>query len=135
MEARTATGFTDPGTFSGFGWLNPALVALVLTASVLVLDVLLPNLPGAQGGLVGRLTALMSGVCPQRPGHSYTLGGVQLPLEARMMGMFGGVDFRRDRAGNAWSQAYPALASSTDCSGVAARVLHDDLRWLQRPVF
>ncbi len=72
-------------------WLSPSLVALVLTALILVLDVLLPNLPGAQGGLVGRLTALMSGVCPQRPGHSYTLGGVQLPLEARMMGMFGGL--------------------------------------------
>jgi uncharacterized membrane protein len=34
--------------------------------------------------------AFMSGICPQRPGHSYTLGGVQLPLEARMVGMFAG---------------------------------------------
>ena len=43
VKARRATGFTNPSISSGFGWLNPALVALVLTASVLALDVLLPT--------------------------------------------------------------------------------------------
>ncbi len=80
-----------PGVSLDTGWLSPSLVALVLTALILALDVSLPNLPGAQNGLIGRLMAFMAGVCPQRPSHSYFLGGVQLPLEARMMGMFGGV--------------------------------------------
>lgn len=71
-------------------WLNPVIVAVFLTAGVLTLDALLPDLPGAQQGLIGRFSALMAGICPQRPSHSYTLGGIQLPLEARMMGMFGG---------------------------------------------
>lgn len=71
-------------------WLNPVMMVVLLTAGVLAFDALLPGLPGAQHGLIGRLSALMSGICPQRPSHSYTLGGIQLPLEARMMGMFGG---------------------------------------------
>lgn len=71
--------------------LNPVMVAVLLTAAVLVLDVVLPGLPGAERGLIGRLSVLMSGICPQRPSHSYTLGSVQLPLEARMLGMFGGL--------------------------------------------
>jgi len=66
-------------------------VALALTASVLLLDALLPGVSGARAGLIGRLAALMYGVCPQRPSHSYTLGGVQLPLEARLTGIFGGI--------------------------------------------
>ena len=70
--------------------LNPVIIAVFLAAGILALDALLPGLPGAQHGLIGRLSVLMSGICPQRPSHSYTLGGIQLPLEARMMGMFGG---------------------------------------------
>lgn len=71
-------------------WLNPIILAVVLTAGVLALDGLIPDLPGAERGWIGRFSLLMAGICPQRPSHSYTLGGVQLPLEARMMGMFGG---------------------------------------------
>lgn len=69
----------------------PVWIALALTAAILLLDVLLPGVPRFQGGLVGRLAALVSGVCLQRPSHSYILGGVQLPLEARLTGTFGGL--------------------------------------------
>jgi len=38
-----------------------------------------------------KLFAAMGGVCGLRPSHSYVAGGVQLPLESRMTGMYGGV--------------------------------------------
>ena len=44
----------------------------------------------APGLLPDKLMALAAGVCPQRAGHSYFLAGLQLPLEARMLGIFGG---------------------------------------------
>ncbi len=37
-----------------------------------------------------KLFAVVSGICPQRPAHSLFLEGMQLPLEARMTGIFGG---------------------------------------------
>jgi len=40
--------------------------------------------------LIDKLHALAAGVCAQRPDHSYFLGGAQLPLEARMQGIFAG---------------------------------------------
>ena len=36
------------------------------------------------------LWAIAFGLCPQRPSHSLFLGGQQMPIEARMAGMFGG---------------------------------------------
>ena len=42
------------------------------------------------GSLADKLQLLVAGVCAQRPGHSYLMGGVQLPLEARMGGIFAG---------------------------------------------
>lgn len=36
------------------------------------------------------LWAIAFGICPQRPSHSLFLGGQQMPIEARMAGMFGG---------------------------------------------
>lgn len=36
------------------------------------------------------LWAVAFGICPQRPSHSLFLGGQQMPIEARMAGMFGG---------------------------------------------
>jgi uncharacterized membrane protein len=42
------------------------------------------------GSLVGKLQAVAAGLCAQRPEHSYFMGGVQLPLEARMGGIFAG---------------------------------------------
>lgn len=44
----------------------------------------------APGPLLTKLQAAAFGVCPQRPAHSLFLGGEQLPLEARMLGIFGG---------------------------------------------
>ena len=40
--------------------------------------------------LMSILWAIAFGLCPQRPGHSLFLGGQQMPIEARMAGMFGG---------------------------------------------
>lgn len=40
--------------------------------------------------LTVKLDALAAGVCRQRPDHSYFMGGAQLPLEARMGGIFAG---------------------------------------------
>jgi uncharacterized membrane protein len=42
------------------------------------------------GSLASKLQTLVAGVCAQRPEHSYFMGGVQLPLEARMGGIFAG---------------------------------------------
>ena len=39
---------------------------------------------------MSKLRAVGFGICAQRPSHSYFLGGVQLPVEARMVGIFGG---------------------------------------------
>jgi uncharacterized membrane protein len=40
--------------------------------------------------LLSILWAIAYGICPQRPSHSLFLGGQQMPIEARMAGMFGG---------------------------------------------
>jgi uncharacterized membrane protein len=40
--------------------------------------------------LLVKLRALSFGLDPQRPAHSHFLGGIQLPLEARKMGIYGG---------------------------------------------
>ncbi len=40
--------------------------------------------------LMSFLWAIAYGICPQRPAHSLFLGGQQMPIEARMAGMFGG---------------------------------------------
>lgn len=40
--------------------------------------------------LLSVLWAIAFGICPQRPSHSLFLGGQQMPIEARMAGIFGG---------------------------------------------
>ncbi len=45
---------------------------------------------GLPGNLLEKLTLLNTGICPQRPGHSYFFEGQQMPLEARMVGIFAG---------------------------------------------
>ena len=40
--------------------------------------------------LLDKLWAIGYGICPQRASHSYFMNGQQLPVEARMMGMFAG---------------------------------------------
>ncbi len=62
--------------------------SMVLVAAVVAGDMLLPGIAPSP---IRRLMALLAGICPQRPAHSYTIAGVQLPIEARMLGMFAGV--------------------------------------------
>ena len=40
--------------------------------------------------LLSVLWAIAFGICPQRPSHSLFLGSQQMPIEARMAGIFGG---------------------------------------------
>ena len=56
----------------------------MLCAAVVLVFVLYPW-PFSQ-----KLFAVAYGIDPQRPSHTYFLGGAQLPLEARKVGMFGG---------------------------------------------
>jgi len=58
---------------------------LGLVGAVLIAFLLYP------APLPQKLFAAMGGVCGLRPSHSYFAGGVQLPLESRMTGMYGGV--------------------------------------------
>ncbi len=60
-------------------WLLPALVLAALVAFL-----------AAPAPLPRKLLLAMGGVCGLRPAHSYFAGGVQLPLEARMTGIYGG---------------------------------------------
>lgn len=55
-----------------------------------LLAVLLTTFLLAPWPLLDKLWAVGYGICPQRVSHSYFLSGRQLPLEARMMGMFAG---------------------------------------------
>ncbi len=59
-------------------------MAALAIAGLVGLLVLLP------GGLLAKVTLLNSGVCPQRPAHTYFIEGRQMPLEARMVGIFAG---------------------------------------------
>lgn len=58
------------------------LVAGAVTLGTLLLAILTP------GSLLTKLFILASGICSQRPAHSYFFEGQQLPLEARMIGIF-----------------------------------------------
>lgn len=66
----------------GGTWVN-ILLGLVLTV---LLAFLIYPAPMPQ-----KLLAAMGGVCGLRPAHSYFAGSIQLPLEARMTGIYGGV--------------------------------------------
>lgn len=79
--------------YRGFSAINVLGIMIGLALVVALLDALIPGLPARGNGPVGAWMALVSGICPQRPAHSYTLGGVQLPIEARMMGIFAGFFF------------------------------------------
>ncbi len=63
---------------------GPLLLATGAALGLLVLAIVLP------GGFLEKISWLNSGVCPQRPGHTYFFDGQQMPLEARMVGIFGG---------------------------------------------
>lgn len=56
----------------------------LLAASVLTLVV-------APWSIAEKLYAVVHGLCAQRPSHSFALGGTNLPFDARMAGIYGGV--------------------------------------------
>ena len=60
-------------------WLPPALLLAALVAFF--------SMPGP---LPHKLFLAMGGVCSLRPSHSYFAGNLQLPLESRMTGIYGG---------------------------------------------
>jgi uncharacterized membrane protein len=60
-------------------WLLPLLVLAVVMGFAL-----------APGTLPEKLLWLMGGICGLRPAHSYFAGDLQLPIEARMLGIYGG---------------------------------------------
>ena len=60
-------------------WLPPVLVSAVLLAFLAV-----------PAPLPLKLLLAMGGVCALRPTHSFFAGGVQLPIESRMIGIYGG---------------------------------------------
>jgi uncharacterized membrane protein len=60
-------------------WLLPTLILALLIVFLV-----------APGSLPRKLLLAMGGVCGLRPAHSYFVGGIQLPLEARMTGIYGG---------------------------------------------
>ena len=65
-------------------WAWPLPLTLGVTLATFGLLVGLP------GGVLNKLILLNMGVCPQRPAHSYFFEGRQMPLEARMVGIFAG---------------------------------------------
>lgn len=71
-------------------WPSSLVPPVAFVAFTLAGALWLPGLGQAPVGSIGRLAALLMGVCAQRLGHSYTLAGQQLPLEARETGIYGG---------------------------------------------
>lgn len=65
------------------GWKRWALPLLALA--------LLVGFVAAPGTLPQKLLWSMGGVCNLRPSHSYFSGDLQLPLESRMIGIYGGL--------------------------------------------
>lgn len=82
MQRKTA----DQRNASRAGQRLPfgAVFAVLFAANIVILFVLLP-LPWLQKAFL-----IASPFCPQRPAHSVFIGGQQMPIEARMFGMFGG---------------------------------------------
>jgi uncharacterized membrane protein len=64
---------------SPIGWLWPALVVAAVLAFL-----------ATPGWLPRKLLLAMGGVCGLRPAHSYFAGDIQLPMESRMVGIYGG---------------------------------------------
>jgi len=78
-EAATRQARATRDRWTGvWRWLPPALLVTV-GAAFLAMPRPLPE----------KLLFSMGGVCSLRPSHSYFMGGLQLPLEARMTGIWG----------------------------------------------
>jgi hypothetical protein len=79
MSALVRAAASEP---PGWGLSHPALPA------ALALTVALGGLLLAPGDVASTAHHLLHGICAQRPSHSLTLGGVPLPLDARMTGIY-----------------------------------------------
>lgn len=75
--AARRTARQHPG--GSWPWLLPLLALAVIVGFAL-----------APGTLPEKLLWLMGGICGLRPAHSYFAGDLQLPIEARMVGIYGG---------------------------------------------
>jgi len=62
------------------GFILPAALAFLLAVGLSL----------TPGSLLDKFHFLAAGVCPQRPSHSLFLGSAQPPMEARMVGIYGG---------------------------------------------
>lgn len=76
IEPRTPTVRAAPTTG---GW------AFAATVAVAILGFVLAPWPAAV-----KFQAALHGLCAQRPSHSFTFGGLALPFDARMTGIYGG---------------------------------------------
>lgn len=81
MQAKepAADSLRPEATWIQRGPLVAGVVALITLALVIF----------TPGSLLDKLFIINSGVCAQRLAHSYFFDGQQLPLEARMIGIFG----------------------------------------------
>lgn len=70
----------DLATLPPAAWLFLGLIAASVVALV-----------AAPWSAELKFRAVLHGLCAQRPSHSFALGGVNLPFDARMAGIYGGV--------------------------------------------
>lgn len=78
-EEQFGTMLSAPRRLGGRDLLLAAFLIIGMGAFIL-----------APWSLEEKIWAIAYGICPQRASHSFFLGGAQLPLEARMTGIFGG---------------------------------------------
>ncbi len=67
-------GAVPPAVWSFFGLLAATILAFT----------------AAPWPAAAKFRAVVHGLCAQRPSHSYALGGIDLPFDARMTGIYGG---------------------------------------------
>ncbi len=87
VAGTTVVGRTGPGPISpprpAFAWLPGGIV----TVTLLVITGLFLAAPGT---IATKAHIALHGLCAQTPGHTFLVGGLPLPLDARMMGIYGG---------------------------------------------
>lgn len=103
---------------------------LVVTLSLLILGFL-----AAPWSLEHKTHMALHGLCAQRPSHSYWVGDTRLPLDARMMGIYGGFlaaaivlvatgGYRRSRGVSAvWAVGLAALVGAMAVDGLNSLLL------------
>ena len=85
MQATGHHLFSPGAALRRFGALPPAVWSFfgVLAATILAFV-------AAPWPATAKFRAVVHGLCAQRPSHSYALGGIDLPFDARMTGIYGG---------------------------------------------